>query len=129
MEALACQEIFERAEGGQVQLVWSFMHEDETAVCPFLERKYGVLQLSALCQIRLGPREEIRNLAHVLQEQGGLSAKDALHLACAVFAGADAFITCDTRLIRQARRLNLGLKVLNPIDYIRAEEGEQDVQG
>ena len=35
MEALACQEIFERAEAGQIQLVWSFMHEDETAICPF----------------------------------------------------------------------------------------------
>ena len=128
MEALACQEIFERAEAGQIQLVWSFMHEDETAICPFLERKYGVLRLSALCQIRLGPREEIRDLAYEFQKQGGLSAKDALHLACAAYVGADVFVTCDARLIRQARRLDLKVKIVNPIDYVR-EEDEPDVQG
>ena len=34
MEALACHEIFVRAEGDKVRLVWSFMHEDETIICP-----------------------------------------------------------------------------------------------
>ncbi len=28
MEALACQEIFNRTEREELQLVWSFMHED-----------------------------------------------------------------------------------------------------
>jgi hypothetical protein len=32
IEALACQEIFVRAERNQVQLVWSFMHEDEAVL-------------------------------------------------------------------------------------------------
>jgi len=35
MEALACQEIFLRAERNEIQLVWSFMHEDENIFCPF----------------------------------------------------------------------------------------------
>lgn len=35
MEALACQEIFYRAEKSEIQLIWSFMHEDETILCPF----------------------------------------------------------------------------------------------
>lgn len=29
MESLACQEIFLRAENGQLDLVWSFMHQDK----------------------------------------------------------------------------------------------------
>ena len=32
MEALACQEIFNRAEAQIVQLIWSFMHEDELII-------------------------------------------------------------------------------------------------
>ena len=32
---------------------------------------------------------------------------------------ADFFLTCDDRLIKQAKRLQLEMEVLNPIDYIR----------
>ena len=39
IEALACQEIFNRAEAKVVQLIWSSMHEDETLLCPFPERQ------------------------------------------------------------------------------------------
>jgi len=122
MEALACREIFVRAENDQVRLVWSFMHEDETVLCPFPERKYEVLRLATLCQVRVGPKEEIRSLAHAFQEQGGLSAKDAIHLACASYISADVFVTCDDRLIRQVKQLNLEIRVTNPVDYVRQEE-------
>ena len=121
MEALACQEIFIRAEEDKVRLIWSFMHEDETILCPFPERKYGVLRLAVLCKVRVGPEEEVYNLAKSFQEEGRLSAKDAIHLACASYIGADAFLTCDDRLIRQAKRLNLETAVMNPVDYIRQE--------
>lgn len=119
MEALACQEIFVRAEGDEVRLVWSFMHEDETILCPFPERKYEVLRLAALCKVRVGPEQEIHKLAKAFQEDGGLSAKDAIHLACASYTDADFFLTCDDRLIRQAKRLKLDVLVMNPVDYIR----------
>ena len=121
MEALACQEIFVRAEGERVRLIWSFMHQDETILCPFPERKYEVLRLATLCQIRVGPEEEIYKLAKSFQEAGGLSAKDAIHLACASHIGANVFLTCDDRLIGQAKRLKLETVVMNPVDFIRQE--------
>lgn len=121
MEALACQEIFIRAERGEVQLVWSFMHEDETTLCPFPERKYEVLRLGTLCTVRVGPEEEIYTLAQSLQARGGLSAKDAVHLACASSIKAGFFLTCDDTLRKQAQRLNLEIAVMNPVDYIRQE--------
>ncbi len=121
MEALACHEIFVRVEEDKARLVWSFMHEDETILCPFPERKYEVLRLADLCQVRVGPEEEIYKLAKSFQKKGGLSAKDAVHLACASYIGADAFLTCDDRLIRQAKRLKLEMVVMNPVDYIRRE--------
>jgi len=55
MEALACQEIFEMAERENVHLVWSFMHEDESMLCPFPARKQEALRLSTLCRARVGP--------------------------------------------------------------------------
>ena len=121
MEALACQEIFIRAEGDKARLVWSFMHEDETILCPFPERKYEVLRLSTLCQVRVGPKEEIYKLAKLFQKEGALSAKDAIHLACASNIKAGFFLTCDDRLIKQAKKLKLEIVVMNPVDYIRQE--------
>lgn len=124
MEALACQEIFVIAERDEVRLVWSFMHEDETILCPFSERKYEVLRLASLCRTRIGPEEEIYKLAKSLQGKGRLSAKDAIHLACASYTNADFFLTCDDRLIKQLKRLKLEIVVMNPVDYIRQEMSE-----
>jgi len=95
------------------------MHEDETILSPFPERKYEVLRLSALCKTRVGPSDEIHQLAKSFQKRGRLSAKDVIHLACGVYVKADFFLTCDDRLIKQAKRLQLEMEVLNPIDYIR----------
>jgi predicted nucleic acid-binding protein len=122
MEALACQEIFIRSEQNEVQLVWSFMHEDETLLCPFPERKYAVLSLATLCKVRVGPTEEILKRARSLQKKGGFSAKDAIHLACASYIKASFFLTCDDKLIKQAKQLYLEIVVMNPVDYIRQEK-------
>jgi len=121
MEALACQEIFIRAEEGEVQIVWSFMHEDETVLCPFPERKHEAYRLASLCGLRMGPEQEIYKISKSFQEKSGLSAKDAIHLACACYVKASFFLTCDDRLINQARRLELELSVMNPVDYVRQE--------
>lgn len=119
IEALACQEIFVRAESRQIQLIWSFMHQDETLQCPFPERKYAALRLAILCTIRIGPEDEVYRLAKSFQAEKNISSKDAIHLACASFANADFFLTCDDKLLKQAGQLNLSMSILNPVDYIR----------
>jgi len=121
MEALACQEIFNRAEGQTVQLIWSFMHEDETLLCPFPDRQAVAFELSTLCQLRIGPEDAIYTLAQSFSQQGKFSAKYILHVASAVYGQADCFITCDDLLLRQAKKLDLSLSILNPVDYIQTE--------
>jgi hypothetical protein len=110
IEALACQEIFNRAEAQAVPLTWSFIHEDETLLCPFPDRQEFALELSTLCEIRVGPEDAIYNLAQGLMRQGKFSAKDVLHVACAGYAQANFFLTCDDALTRQARKLTLAWK-------------------
>lgn len=122
MEALACQEIFIKTEKGDIQLVWSFMHEDENYLCPFLERKMEVFRLSNLCKVRVGPEKDIYENAKHFQQKGGLSSKDAIHLSCACYSNAKFFLTCDDILLKQAKRLNLDIEVMNPVDYIRESE-------
>jgi len=119
MEAIACREIFMRAERGEIKLIWSFMHQDENILCPFLKRKYEVLRLAELCKIKVDPIEDIYAIAKSFQKKMGFSAKDAIHIACATYTSADFFITCDDKLERQAKQLKSKMKVLNPVDYIR----------
>ncbi len=117
MESLACRALFIKAEEDQIQLIWSFMHEDETMLCPFPERKYEALRLADLCKIRIGPKEEIYELAKVFQKKSGFSAKDAIHVACAFYAKADHFLTCDDKLVSQSRKLNIETEIINPVEY------------
>jgi len=122
LEALACEEIFAKAERNEIRLIWSFMHEDENTLCPFVERQLEVFRLSGLCKTRVGPDEAIYTLAKSFQKQAKLSSKDAVHLACACNIKSNYFLTCDAELIKRARRLNLALKVINPVEYVREVE-------
>ena len=53
----------------------------------------------------------------------GMSAIDALHIACAESGGADVFLTTDDRLLRQAIRLaaQLRVRVENPLTWIKEQ--------
>jgi predicted nucleic acid-binding protein len=119
IEALACEEIFRKAEEKSIKLIWSFMHEDENILCPFLERKLAVYRLSTLCSARVGPDKKIYIITKDFQKRANLTAKDAIHLACAYYAKCEYFLTCDDDLIRRAKRLNLEIKIMNPVEYIR----------
>lgn len=92
-------------------------------LCLFPERKYGVLRLVALCKVRVWPEEEICKLAKSLQNEGRLSPKDAIHLACASHIAADFFLTCDDGLIKRSELLKLGVAVRNRVDYVGQEVG------
>ncbi|ODS32530.1 MAG: hypothetical protein SCARUB_02330 [Candidatus Scalindua rubra] len=107
------------AEKKEISLVWSFMHEDENILCPFIERKLSVVQLSTLCNKKIGPEEEILTLAKEFQQKAYLSSKDTIHIACANYVGCRYFITCDEVLLKRSKRLNLDMEIMNPVDYIR----------
>jgi transcriptional regulator NrdR family protein len=125
MEALACESIFAMAEEGAVRLVWSFMHDDECSLCPFPERRLVSLALATLCRERVAPAEEIHRMALSFQRQVSLSARDAVHLACACFVGANVLLTCDDEFLNRACGAAQGLTVLNPVEYVRHKGGGQ----
>jgi len=76
MEALACQEIFTQAEHRtELELVWSFMHQDEAILCPFPDRKIEALRLAQLCQHKIGPEQAIYAQAKQFQQQEQLSGQ------------------------------------------------------
>lgn len=117
-EAEACDLIFSEAAAMRVELVWSFMHADEGRSCPFLTRRLEAMRLASVCAVRVAYVESIGLQAAGIQRAGRLSAKDALHVASALHAGAGWFLTCDDQLRRRASRLDLGLPVCGPVAYV-----------
>lgn len=53
----------------------------------------------------------------------GIKKKDAIHVACAIVAGCDCFLTTDIRLLKYKTD-----KIImeNPVDFIQRLEGEQN---
>jgi predicted nucleic acid-binding protein len=97
----------------------------ENSLNPHADRKEWGELLSRLCTDTIAPSPKILTLARQLMTVIKLKPKDALHLACAESAGCDYFVTCDDVLIRRAarqgRQMDLKVKVVNPVEFIRSE--------
>ena len=118
MEAVACEAIFGKAEAGVLDLAWSFIHEDENHECPYREICEQVKELSKLCKVKIAPNETIRKKASDIVLKYRLGAKDALHLACALYSHADMFITCDDEIKKKTGGKLDKMLVINPAEYI-----------
>ena len=68
----------------------------------------------------LHPREAVDRMDVIAPHEAAARA-DTAHVAFAE-ATADAFITCDDRLLRQCRRTSVSLRVMSPIDFCLAED-------
>lgn len=119
IEAVACIEVIRWADEHEIELIWSFMHEDEARLCPFPERRLATLRLAQICARRQEPTERIRRQALTLVNEQRLSPKDALHLAAALAARATHLLTCDDAFLRRAARAKPDLELMNPVDYLR----------
>jgi predicted nucleic acid-binding protein len=118
LEAEAVLGTLALCQSGQTQLLSSDALEYEAGRNPYPLRKAHAEQMLAQAAqvIRLSDEIEQRAQAY---NRAGLKPLDALHLACAVHAGADYFCTCDDQLLRRARSAHTGPpKVVTPIELI-----------
>jgi predicted nucleic acid-binding protein len=60
-------------------------------------------------------KDDVKTLSGEVMETG-IKKKDATHLACAIFAECDYFITTDKRVTNYATHK---IKIVNPIDFIK----------
>ncbi len=54
----------------------------------------------------------------------GLKSKDALHIACAVEAKVDYFITTDKAILKKLGK-NLQISIISPVDFLMELEEKQ----
>ena len=117
LESEAKLKIQDEIKEGIVQLVWSYILQSENEANPFDERKraIGVWGRYASIDISEGPAVLKRG---ALLMQLGLQTKDALHIACAIEAECEYFLTTDDKIVTKNDYIG-ELRITDPIGYIR----------
>lgn len=109
--------IQELIKNGELDLVWSYILAYENSQNPFFERRFAIEKWQKLATVLIGENQEIKTYAKILMEQN-IKIKDALHIACAVNAQAEYFLSTDNRLLNKMQANN-DIIALNPIDFIQ----------
>jgi len=99
---------------GKYELVWSYILEFENKQNPYEERRDAIGDWKKYACAFCVENEHIVTYAEILFNKG-IKAKDALHIACAVDANADFFITTDKKLINTAIP---EIRIINPLIFI-----------
>ncbi|NBC00108.1 MAG: PIN domain-containing protein [Bacteroidetes bacterium] len=122
LEAEAVLQLIQLAEQQQLELLGSEMLLVETEQNPHARRRRFALEVIALAVYTVETSEEIERRARAY-DKVGIQPADAVHLASAVEAEADAFCTTDDQLLRRGREIDTGsTQVLSPIELIERIE-------
>ena len=123
LEAQAKLHIQNQIENGEYELVSSEMLMFEVTQCPIEQRRDMIkeyIELNSSVHVDSGSTEKVREIARDIMETG-VKYKDACHVASAIIAECDYFISTDKRLLRYKSDV---IKIVNPIDFISEMEGE-----
>jgi predicted nucleic acid-binding protein len=102
-------------KNGQVDLIWSYVNEYENYINPYDNRKLSIYQFSGNAKSCVLETREILLTANQIIKQK-IKPLDALHLACAICAKVDCFITVDDRLLRYNANT---IQIMDPIMFVK----------
>jgi predicted nucleic acid-binding protein len=100
-----------------VFLCYSFMSQVEIDDSPYGDRKeyiWDFIETNAASFVGKTRVAEIETLASKIM-QTGIKKKDATHLACAIIANCDYFVTTDRRVLNYRTD---SISIINPITFV-----------
>ena len=103
-------------------LVWSYMSDLENNNNPNIENKISIQIWENIAKIKCRSSENILEMGKKIINYG-VKPNDALHIACALESQCEYFITTDIGLINKNIE---NLKIINPIDFVRKMEEENE---
>ncbi len=112
--------IQEKIKTGKLNLIWSYILDFENSHNPFEERKVSIARWKNFALKDVEETEILLQKANDLSKMG-LKAKDALHIASAIEAEAEYFLTTDDKILSKAGKIK-ELTVLSPTDFIKEIE-------
>ena len=121
LEAQAKLHIQEQIRNGKYELVASDMLNYEMHQSPYELREKMIADFvrdNARYYVGSERSDLVEQKANEIMETG-IKYKDACHIASAIIADCDYFISTDYRLLRY---VSDKIKIVNPVDFIREEE-------
>ena len=107
-------------KAGLYDLVWSYILDYENGRNPYEEKRRAITPWKGIASECVSEEsEEIVSFAESLNKKG-IKTYDALHIACAVSAGCDFYLTTDKKLINTPIA---EIKIVNPIIFVNEMEG------
>lgn len=107
-------------EKDELLLAWSYILDYENAANPYEFRKTSISKWRKKAYTFVEGNEEVISLAKEINNHG-LKAKDALHIASAIYAGCSYFITTDDDIINKNEFID-NIDILNPVEMLKVIE-------
>jgi predicted nucleic acid-binding protein len=109
-------EIQQRIKDKIIELAWSYVLDYENQANPFEEQRETIARWRT---VAITDVEEVAIVLHQAKEimNRGVRAIDALHLACAITAGCEYFLTTDDMIVRRMQGF-ARIDVINPTRFI-----------
>lgn len=101
---------------GCLDMVSSYILDYENSCNPFANRRTSISSFLTLAETFVGAdhAQHIQEYAEQIMETG-VKEKDSLHVACAIFAKSDYFITTDYRLLKYKSD---DIRIIDPIRFV-----------
>lgn len=123
-ETEAVVKILGRIKEGVLELIWSSTIDHENDNNPIIERRELVAQWRSAASVEVFATEKVRELSEKLIGLG-FGAFDAVHIASAIHASADYFVTTDDGVLKRADRI-ADLRIVDPVKLISVIESKDE---
>jgi predicted nucleic acid-binding protein len=120
LEAEAKLELQQRVTDKKIELTWSYVLDYENHVNPFEVRRNLIARWKNEAVADIEETEAIVLQAREIAGRG-LRVLDALHVACAIAAGCDFFLTTDDVIVKKMRGFT-DILAMNPARFITEVE-------
>lgn len=105
-----------RIKQRHIELAWSYLLDHENQANPYEDRKTMITPWKYQAVVDVDETPEILEKANALQQRS-LRSKDAIHVACAIEARCDYFLTTDDFVLKKLRDF-AEIAVISPLTFI-----------
>jgi predicted nucleic acid-binding protein len=106
---------------GEIELIWSYILSLENAKNPYENKRLSISHFAKYAKTKVIESETLLKNAIKISENGIKNA-DSLHIACAIEASADYFITTDNRILKYNAD---NIKIVSPVQFVLTLETEK----
>ena len=117
LESEAILTILQRGQAGIYSIIGSNILELEMDRMQDIVKRERVKELYKVADLHIMYTGQIKKRSQEIMSQSKIRTFDSLHIAAAEAAGADVMLTTDDKLEKMSGRMNLNVKVMNPLRF------------